>query len=577
MANAKIQRVVLADGKVRLHEAVSDSVYVRGTQVAGEGTLTEVLDELAGSAPGGQERHRVSLLHISDNHHKNTEDISQAWGIKKLEQVLEDDTANEIALAVHTGDLGSQAATMSQNVILAKMVGELGVLNGWNKDNPGKPILFVKGNHDAIDSIRYESDHADGNAGDNPGTMETKSTEQYSRVIMGNLVTWGDDFSVTWKNGTTETKQAGYWYKDVLYSGVKLRIIGLDEYQRTVGTPASSDYTNSQYYRKVYSQEQIDWLIATLKSTPSDAYIILLHHQPVYGHHPESVVNNFTHHGIFGQEYDTDKKYDGDMFTYGVETDVTVHIIDAYQRKALWSDSNYPSGAEGVTLNIVADFRDTTPAKFACHLSGHVHGDFCEYVPGYPLQLSLTVMSDNPRAGRYYESYSDLVRSTDSSDAASYAFNKVTIDADRDVVRVERIGANTLKSASNVNDDGTKRDSIEFQIRSVDYTIKRAVQSEAVKDGTAAFTLDSTKYHVCDSAVGDLTVALPASAAASDEFLFSFTCASDATTLALPTGVEWGNGLDFDADKAWGRRFQVSIMDGIALYAYVEPSNNNNS
>lgn len=58
-----------------------------------------------------------------------------------------------------------------------------------------------------------------------------------------------------------------------------------------------------------------------------------------------------------------------------------------------------------------------------------------------------------------------------------------------------------------------------------------------------------------------------------DEFLFSFTCLTDNCTLTLPSGVEYGNGLDFDADKAAGRRFQVSISDGIALYAYVDPSN----
>ncbi len=58
-----------------------------------------------------------------------------------------------------------------------------------------------------------------------------------------------------------------------------------------------------------------------------------------------------------------------------------------------------------------------------------------------------------------------------------------------------------------------------------------------------------------------------------DEFLFSFTCLTDNCALTLPNGIYYGNGLDFDADKAAGRRFQVSICDGIALYAFVDNSN----
>lgn len=58
-----------------------------------------------------------------------------------------------------------------------------------------------------------------------------------------------------------------------------------------------------------------------------------------------------------------------------------------------------------------------------------------------------------------------------------------------------------------------------------------------------------------------------------DEFLFTFTCSDDNCSLTLPSGVSYGNGLDFDADKKASRKFQVSISDGIALYAFVDNSN----
>lgn len=106
---------------------------------------------------------------------------------------------------------------------------------------------------------------------------------------------------------------------------------------------------------------------------------------------------------------------------------------------------------------------------------------------------------------------------------------------------------------------------------------KRTAQNETIDASYAAsFELNATKYHIVGE-VEDITVTLPAGVTTVDEFLFTFTCKSANTDLHLPATADYGNGLDFDTDKAVGRRFQVSIMDGIALYAYVEPSNNNNS
>ena len=65
---------------------------------------------------------------------------------------------------------------------------------------------------------------------------------------------------------------------------------------------------------------------------------------------------------------------------------------------------------------------------------------------------------------------------------------------------------------------------------------------------------------------------LPATYTDADEFLFSFTCSTASCSLTLPVGVELGSELDFSADVAAGRKFQVSIMDGIALYTYIDPS-----
>ena len=67
--NGKIKRKVEKDGSVRLHEAVSDSVYMRG-----DGLESQTLTDFA-------KPHRLSFLHISDPH-------SQTWGMQVLRNIL---------------------------------------------------------------------------------------------------------------------------------------------------------------------------------------------------------------------------------------------------------------------------------------------------------------------------------------------------------------------------------------------------------------------------------------------------------------------------------------------------------
>ena len=68
-------------------------------------------------------------------------------------------------------------------------------------------------------------------------------------------------------------------------------------------------------------------------------------------------------------------------------------------------------------------------------------------------------------------------------------------------------------------------------------------------------------------------VTLPASYTAADEFLYCFTCASDACVVTLPQGVVLADCCDDFSEVAAGVWFQVSIMDGVAAYLCVTPQN----
>lgn len=68
-------------------------------------------------------------------------------------------------------------------------------------------------------------------------------------------------------------------------------------------------------------------------------------------------------------------------------------------------------------------------------------------------------------------------------------------------------------------------------------------------------------------------VSLPANYTAADEFLYSFTCASDACVVTLPQGVVLADCCDGFSEVAAGVWFQVSIMDDVAAYLCVTPQN----
>lgn len=446
--DGKIRRKIEADGSVRLHEAVSDSVYMRG-----EGLEARTLTEFA-------KPHRISLLHMSDNH-------NSTLGIGVMSALLAS-ANNDDVLGINTGDVEGYSS------VSTTLEASLSAMAIHNAGHATKPILLVKGNHDARDT----TSGTDAN-------RESTATG-YITSVNGNAVTYG-------KVGSTNK---GYWYKDVTHNGVKLRLIALDEYQYSVALPENGS-NDSNRYSKVYSTDQVEWLEAVLKSTPSDAYIIMAHHQPLYSEHPTEVLNDFVHHGMNGVSGvypagGTTHTYTNTMFTYlDGNIDLPARIIDAYiHKKAL----NYTcvNGKAGTTLTVDVDFKDCTPAKFACHINGHVHGDYCEYHPEFPEQLCLTIGTDSPSISTWYD---DLERANASDDERNHIINRVTIDADRNVVVVERHGAHTLWTYNDskqwIYHDGSARKSIEFPIKKV------AVEPKAVlllKEAFAALDLDFEQF-----------------------------------------------------------------------------------
>ena len=299
----------------------------------------------------------VSFLHFSDSH-------AQTGAINAAIAMADSDP--EVDFIIHTGDLGRA----SENAM---------------KKACTKPKLVVWGNHDTYDT--YSRSVLDAAA-------------SIREIIDDGAVTYG-------------AENASYWHKDVTSTlGHKVRIFGFDEYANATST--------STIYSRGYTQEQMDWFINLLKSTPADYYIVLAHHKA-----PEQEPSR--NEGPF-----IASNYTGDSTTELLSdslADMFPEIIDKYTNgEAI----NKTYG--GVTVN--TDFSEVTPATFLCHLCGHRHADVCEPLVKYPKQLMLMVSSSDKAVSNGGD-----VAFTD----CDYCFNKVTLCLNIGQVVVERIGAKERK------------------------------------------------------------------------------------------------------------------------------------
>ena len=327
-----------------------------------------------------------TFLHISDTHKFN-------HGITKCIELMVQDT--DIPFTIITGDL--QLTGEMKSTILAS----------------DKPFLLMLGNHDVADDF----------GGDQIGARNT-----YIAPFCEKYVSMGSQTS-------------SYWYKDVTTPSATIRIIAFDEYEYvTVGSPATSRYS------VVYSQQQIDWFIDLLKSTPPSYYLILAHHQPA-----SAFRNNGT--GKFISEKAPNWYEHEGALTAIPELACLPHllpmILDAYLNGGTVSGEYYCGDTLGTKMTLDVDFSGISPCKFLFHIGGHTHWDVCEYLPLYPSQLQLIIDEDRP--AQYVRS--DLPRS--EADETAYCINKVMVDFENKKTVVERIGAH-------ITDSGTDRNVIEY-------------------------------------------------------------------------------------------------------------------
>ena len=230
-----------------------------------------------------------------------------------------------------------------------------------------KPCFAVMGNHDMHHSKAMSS---------NSNTLE-QSVDRF----IGQL------------NNASAYSAHGYGYYD--FSTYKVRLILLNDYEY----PDVNDGTDWAYYGsgRLYQQGQIDWLINTLNSVPSDYTVIIAQHTA----EPSVVDNNVinTHYGAknsSGYFHGSAATQSGGQDIIGnngyMSDTVIADIITAYIGKTTLTKSySYSTTSTGYTgISVSADFSSAN-GKFACLICGHNHAQaFCKLKGTIPVYVNDT-------------------------------------------------------------------------------------------------------------------------------------------------------------------------------------------
>lgn len=278
-----------------------------------------------------------------------------------------------------------------------------------------KPIFIVPGNHDGYDV---------------PNGQLFFRSQVLDKLQSHEIVHFGNE-------------GANYYYVDIEKKGRTTRIIGLDQYEvDKVGKGRTNDV--------VMSQHQIDWFVNLLQeSYDVDGIIILIHSG--FGNHEYGRRNIGNRNSFISTlAYDIDQ-----YLFYGIGYPLMIpEILDAYLTGINIDEKKYSSGHEGENINVKTSFVGEHH-NFVGYFGGHVHWDFCEYLPDYPKQLQILMCYCGTGTGKYELDCNDIIKTESGED--SWNINRNVLNYRNKTLNIYRLGAHNLIT-------GGTRDSILFEI-----------------------------------------------------------------------------------------------------------------
>lgn len=383
-------RSLIDDGEIRITYKLKGDDVIRSNYEC-EKYAKAVRRIFTGTSPNANNANPLRLplfMHTSDVH----------GDYIRFKRFMEYADYMQVDAALVTGDLvgytGANRCDFIQDVI----------------DRSSTPGFICVGNHDAY---------------------EANSTHEalYNNVMKRNI----DANSAV----VPEISYPTYYYKDL--TDKKIRIIALNSYD------GGFNHSTSCYY----TQDQIDWFIGSLVSTPADYGVIVLFHSP------EAAIQKDNSYPKFYQDSVTYANYQSANITNRPIAAIVDAFVSGVTLNMTFSETNYandPTTTDVITVE--ADFTGkASGVEFLFFACGHEHCDRVGYVSGTTNRL--LVLDVTCGVGIYSPTYyklaaiSDLPRGDEG--ATQDSFNFYAVDRDTHTVRIARIGSN-MPSSLNVRD-----------------------------------------------------------------------------------------------------------------------------
>ena len=343
--------------------------------------------------------------------------------IKAIREVFHGDLSKDqnplyLPLFLHTSDLHGDFFRFKRFMDYADYLEVDGVLvTGDMVGNTGSNgVSFV---NDTINNHATKGFICIGNH-DTIGTNNTNEA-MYNNVMKDNID--ANDAVVD-----TGVDYPTYYYKDL--TDKKIRIIALNEYDTGQNNGTSSSF---------YTQQQINWFIASLASTPAGYGVIILFHSP------EAEIPFNQDFEKFYQVIENYGQYQNGNITGLPIASIVNAFISKTTLNTTFTEVSTKTG-QTTTITIAADFTSKNiGAEFLFFACGHEHADRVGYVSGFAnkmlvLDITCGVAINNNQDYHWQAEVGDLPRG--GVGFVQDAFNLYAIDRDNGQIRIARVGSN---------------------------------------------------------------------------------------------------------------------------------------